>query len=126
LDLQPLSGNEVHPDSDPVETQEWFDAFSGPTAHAGKGRGTYLLRRLNQYADECGLADRRPSFSAYRNTISPDDQGRYPGDLAMEERLSAIIRWNALAMVVRANNLGGHAKCTTRGQLKMYQGSVGT
>ena len=59
-----------------------------------------------------GLVDRRSSFSAYRNTISLEDQGRYPGDLEMEERITSIIRWNALAMVVRANKaygeLGGH------------------
>src|SRR5208282_4812143 len=53
-----------------------------------------------------------PPYSAYRNTIPLEKQGHYPGDLALEERLTSIIRWNALAMVARANRaygeLGGH------------------
>ena len=53
-----------------------------------------------------------PPYSAYRNTIPLEQQGAYPGDLAIEERITAIMRWNALAMVVRANQaygeLGGH------------------
>ena len=57
------------------------------------------------------LSDELP-FSAYRNTIPTEKQGAFPGDLAMEERITAIIRWNALAMVMRANlaagELGGH------------------
>ncbi len=99
-------------DADLAETQEWLDALSGAVATAGRERGAFLLRRLTEHATELGLVDRRPSYSAYRNTISLEDQGRYPGDLEMEERLTAIIRWNALAMVVRANKaygeLGGH------------------
>jgi pyruvate dehydrogenase E1 component len=103
---------EIETDPDPGETQEWLDALSGTVTHAGKERGAFLLGRLSEHANALGLVDRRPSYSAYRNTISLEDQGRYPGDLAMEERLTAIIRWNALAMVVRANKaygeLGGH------------------
>ena len=103
---------EIEADSDPGETQEWLDALSGMITHAGRERGAFLLQRLSEHANALGLVDRRPSFSAYRNTIPLEDQGRYPGDLAMEERLTAIIRWNALAMVVRANKaygeLGGH------------------
>ena len=53
-----------------------------------------------------------PPYSAYQNTIPLEQQGAYPGDLALEERITAIMRWNALAMVVRANQaygeLGGH------------------
>jgi pyruvate dehydrogenase E1 component len=99
-------------DADPGETREWLDALSGTIAHAGKERAGFLLRSLSEHANALGLVDRRSSFSAYRNTISLEDQGRYPGDLAMEERITSIIRWNALAMVVRANKaygeLGGH------------------
>jgi pyruvate dehydrogenase E1 component len=111
-----LAASATHPgseaDSDPGETQEWLDALSGTVAQAGKERAVFLLRRLSEHASDIGLVDPHPSYSAYRNTISLDDQGRYPGDLAIEERLTAIIRWNALAMVVRANKaygeLGGH------------------
>jgi pyruvate dehydrogenase E1 component len=103
---------ESEADSDPGETQEWLDALSGTVNQAGKERAVFLLRRLSEHASDIGLVDPHPSYSAYRNTISLEDQGRYPGDLAIEERLTAIIRWNALAMVVRANKaygeLGGH------------------
>ena len=99
-------------DIDPGETQEWLEALVGTVREAGKDRGAFLLRRLSEHANVIGLVDRRAAYSAYQNTISVDDQGPYPGDLAMEERLTAIIRWNALAMVVRANKaygeLGGH------------------
>ena len=59
-----------------------------------------------------GLRSSIQPYSAYRNTIPVEQQGGYPGDLAMEERITSLIRWNALAMVVRANQahgeLGGH------------------
>jgi pyruvate dehydrogenase E1 component len=100
------------PDIDAGETQEWLDALAGSVRTGGKERAAFLLKRLSEHANEIGLIDRRPSYSAYQNTIPVDDQGPYPGDIALEERLAAIIRWNALAMVVRANKaygeLGGH------------------
>jgi pyruvate dehydrogenase E1 component len=99
-------------DPDPAETLEWLDALAGTVRTGGKDRGAYLLKRLSEHANELGLVDRRPSYSAYQNTIPIEAQGPYPGDLAIEERLTSIIRWNALAMVVRANKaygeLGGH------------------
>jgi pyruvate dehydrogenase E1 component len=108
----PGSGPGLDADSDPAETQEWLDALAGTVRVAGNERGAYLLKRLSAHANEIGLIDRRPSYSAYRNTIQIEQQGPYPGDLALEERLTSIIRWNALAMVVRANEaygeLGGH------------------
>lgn len=104
--------NATEPDIDPGETQEWLEALAGAVRESGKDRGAFLLKRLSEHASEIGLVARRPSYSAYQNTISVGEQGPYPGDLAMEERLTAIIRWNALAMVVRANKaygeLGGH------------------
>ena len=109
---QAVPRTDVDIDSDPVETQEWLDALFGAVAHAGRERAAFLVQRLSGHANALGLTDRRPSYSAYRNTISLEAQGSYPGDLAIEERLTAIIRWNALAMVVRANEaygeLGGH------------------
>ena len=112
LTYESFAGNEGPPDADPSETQEWLDALAGTVRETGKGRAAYLLKRLAQHAQQLGLDDRRPSYSAYQNTISVDQQGPYPGDIEMEERITSIVRWNALAMVVRANKaygeLGGH------------------
>ncbi|CAG2147260.1 alpha-ketoglutarate dehydrogenase [Cupriavidus plantarum] len=99
-------------DSDPLETREWTDALSGVVEHAGPQRADYLLGKLGEHASHLGLGKRPHPYSAYQNTIPSHAQPPYPGNRAMEERLTAIIRWNALAMVVRANKaygeLGGH------------------
>jgi pyruvate dehydrogenase E1 component len=99
-------------DADPQETREWLDALEAVVRDAGHERGLFLLKQLEAQAQEMGIIAHVPPYSAYRNTIPLDQQGAYPGDLAMEERLTSIIRWNALAMVVRANEihgeLGGH------------------
>ncbi len=99
-------------DSDPEETAEWLESLAAVVGSAGFERARYLLGRLEKRAQELGTSAREPLFSAYRNTIPLERQGAYPGDLALEERITAIVRWNALAMVVRANraygDLGGH------------------
>jgi pyruvate dehydrogenase E1 component len=99
-------------DVDPLETREWSEAFEAVVQHGGRERGLYLLRQLEQQAQDLGIASHIAPYSAYRNTISLDEQAPHPGDVALEERITAIIRWNALAMVVRANkaygDLGGH------------------
>ena len=99
-------------DPDPEETQEWVDALAAVVRSAGPGRGHFLLKRLEEEAQQLGILAHVPPYSAYQNTIPLGQQGPYPGDLALEQRLCAIIRWNALAMVVRANQvsseLGGH------------------
>ena len=98
-------------DADPEETREWLDAFEG-VVRADRERALFLLRRLEEASKEHGLLAATPAYSAYRNSIALERQGTYPGQLAMEERLTAIMRWNALAMVARANThfgeLGGH------------------
>ena len=72
----------------------------------------HLLGQLEFQAQQLGILAKIPPYSAYQNTIPLERQGAYPGDLALEERISAIIRWNALAMVAKANKthgeLGGH------------------
>lgn len=99
-------------DTDPLETQEWLDALRAAVAEGGSERGLYLLEQLEEQAQQLGIVPHVQPYSAYRNTIPLERQGHYPGDLAIEERLTAITRWNALAMVVRANQaygeLGGH------------------
>jgi pyruvate dehydrogenase E1 component len=99
-------------DLDPQETRDWLEALHAAIRAGGEARGRYLLQRLEEEARNLGVPGYAAPYSAYRNTISLDKQGAYPGDLAIEERLTAIMRWNALAMVARANkaygDLGGH------------------
>ena len=99
-------------DADPGETREWIEALEAAVRESGPERGLFLLERLEEQAQQLGIVPHVQPYSAYRNTIPVERQGRYPGDLAIEERLTAIMRWNALAMVVRANQaygeLGGH------------------
>jgi pyruvate dehydrogenase E1 component len=99
-------------DTDPEETAEWLAALQAAVARGGAARGLYLLERLEEQAQQLGIVPHVQPYSAYRNTIPLERQGAYPGDLRIEERLTAILRWNALAMVVRANQahgeLGGH------------------
>ena len=108
--------NAAHPtvsaDTDPEETREWLEALQAVVAGAGPDRALYLIEQLQQQAQQQGMVPQLQPFSAYRNSIPLERQGAYPGDLRTEERLTAIMRWNALAMVVRANEaygeLGGH------------------
>ena len=99
-------------DPDPTETAEWLAALNSVRRFAGSERATFLLRALAGEAARHGVVADAPPFSPYRNTISVERQPPFPGDLAMEERITAIVRWNALVMVMRANKasseLGGH------------------
>ncbi|AZG16822.1 alpha-ketoglutarate dehydrogenase [Cupriavidus pauculus] len=109
---EPLTPLQIDGDIDPLETREWLDALSGVVDCAGPQRAGFLLEQLGQHAGHLGLDHRAHPYSAYQNTIPAHAQPPYPGDLAIEQRLTAILRWNALAMVVRANKaygeLGGH------------------
>ena len=99
-------------DADPVETREWLDSLASVVFHGGRSRGMHLLHALSLHARNLGLKADPAPYSAYRNTIPLTEQAPHPGDVALEERLTALMRWNALAMVVRANRaygeLGGH------------------
>ena len=99
-------------DPDPLETCEWMESLDAVLHNAGSERAQFLLQQLEERlrnSDSVALAQ---PYSAYRNSIALERQGAFPGDLAIEERLTAILRWNALAMVMRANaaygDLGGH------------------
>lgn len=99
-------------DSDPTETQEWIDSMSSVTSVHGPERAQFLLRQLEEVIRNTGFTASGQPFSAYRNSISVDQQILYPGNLELEERITAINRWNALIMVMRGNKayggLGGH------------------
>jgi hypothetical protein len=107
----------VHPsvmlDSDQVETQEWLESLDALLRFGGPLRCKEVLHRLNERARSLDLLEVSTLLNTpYRNTIACSDEPLYPGDLELERRIIAIVRWNALAMVVRANQqsseLGGH------------------
>lgn len=100
------------PDSDPVETSEWMQSLDEMVERAGKGRAQFLLYRLLKRARMLNLDMPPTTQTRYINTISPEQEPDFPGDEAMERRIRRLIRWNAVAMVHRANvhhaGLGGH------------------
>jgi pyruvate dehydrogenase E1 component len=99
-------------DTDPEETREWLEALEAVVKRHGKARGVFLLSQLEEQARQLDILTHALPYSSYRNTIPLEQQAVHPGDVALEERITAILRWNALAMVVRANKaygeLGGH------------------
>ncbi len=95
-----------------LERVEWIESLDAVLASHGPEHANAILTALEQRAEELGVKHRPLPYTAYRNTISLEEQPAYPGDLGMEERITAMMRWNALAMVMRANaaygDLGGH------------------
>ncbi|HYQ38573.1 MAG TPA: pyruvate dehydrogenase (acetyl-transferring), homodimeric type [Pseudomonas sp.] len=99
-------------DLDPVETQEWLDALESVLDREGENRAHYLLTRMSEQASRTGTQLPYAITTPYRNTIPVTHEARMPGDLFMERRIRSLVRWNALATVMRANkkdpDLGGH------------------
>lgn len=103
-------------DSDPEETREWCDAFQSLVQAQGAARAQQILDELVAQAHKARVGWQPSLNTPYVNTIGVDVQPVFPGDLAIEERLASLMRWNSLAMVVRANQvetggsaeLGGH------------------
>src|SRR5579862_3440864 len=99
-------------DLDAVETSEWLEALDAVVAHDGPDRARELLRRVVERAQHAGTGPIASLNTSYVNTIPPEREAKLPGDPAVERRLRSIIRWNAMAMVIRANKasseLGGH------------------
>jgi pyruvate dehydrogenase E1 component len=99
-------------DADPVETREWLEAFDTVIEAEGRDRATFLLRKLLDHARARHVPLPPVLHTPYCNSIPLAEQPQYPGNLDIENRILAIVRWNALAMVVRANRehaeLGGH------------------
>jgi pyruvate dehydrogenase E1 component len=100
------------PDLDPVETREWLDALEAMVEAEGPERATFILRKLLDRARALRVPMPPVLNTPYCNTIPLSDQPQYPGNMDIESRISGLVRWNALAMVVRANKkaseLGGH------------------
>ena len=109
-------------DLDPVETVEWQDALKAVQQHRGAERANHLLNTVVDQARRDGVYVPRSLTTAYRNTIAPEAEEKSPGDRAIEHRLRSIIRWNAMAIILRANKeslrarrphrqlpVGGHA-----------------
>jgi len=103
-------------DADPTETREWLDALAAVIASEGGERAHFLLEQLIDEARQSGIDVPFSANTAYVNTIPTDQEERSPGNIEIEERLRAYMRWNAMAMVVKANrlhpadggDLGGH------------------
>jgi pyruvate dehydrogenase E1 component len=99
-------------DLNPQETSEWLEALEQVVDEAGPDRAAYLLEQLLDRAANFGVPARTKVTTPYLNTIPAHEEAPYPGDRALERRIKSLIRWNAAAMVVRANkydaNIGGH------------------
>jgi len=110
--LAGADGADRSADADPAETAEWRDAFLAAVATHGPARARFLLDELARLACTPAIGWQPELVTPYINTVAVDRQPAFPGDLAIEEKLASLMRWNALAMVARANaaygELGGH------------------
>ncbi len=103
-------------DVDAQETREWLDALSAVIESQGKERGHFLIEQLLEHARQQSIDFPFSATTGYVNSIESDEEARCPGNIEIEERLRAYMRWNAMAMVVKANrhnpadggDLGGH------------------
>ena len=90
-------------DLNPVETQEWLEALDQVIEEGGPERARYLLERLAVDAATKGVPAALGVTTPYLNTIAVEEEVPYPGDRELERRIKSLVRWNAVAMVVRAN-----------------------
>ena len=99
-------------DLNPPETREWLDALDDVVKHAGAERASFLLLELSKHAINARLRLPSAITTPFSNTIAPSEEKMMPGDVFMERRIRSLVRWNALAMVMRGNDndegLGGH------------------
>ena len=113
MDIQPVrTDGTTAVDSDPTETKEWLDSLRYVISSRGSDRAGYLLHLIEQEAYRLGVPIPFSVNTPYINTIPADKQPPFPGNRELERRIKSIIRWNAMAMVVRANredkSIGGH------------------
>ena len=103
---------DVLPDADPQETKEWLEALESVLEHEGPDRAHFLLEKLVDKARRYGAYIPYNANTAYINTIPTSQEVHSPGDAEIENQIRSLVRWNAMAMVVRANkessDLGGH------------------
>src|SRR5262245_25830662 len=101
-----------HDEGDQLEKQEWIESLEAVAAREGPQRAGYLLHTLQDWARSHGVKVPLTFNTPYVNTIPVEEQPPYPGDREIERRLKSINRWNAMALVVRANRrspgIGGH------------------
>ena len=101
-----------HKDSDPQATLDWIESLDSIIKDEGIERAHYILERLIEYSRRHGVRLPYSPCTAYYNTIPLEQQEPFPGNRAIERRIKSIIRWNAMAMVARANKynegIGGH------------------
>jgi len=99
-------------DIDPVETKEWLESLSAVLDNDGKNRAQFLIKQLIEHSYKEGSDLVLSRNTPYINTIKPEEEQKSPGDQNLERKIRSLIRWNAAAMVVRANKknpeLGGH------------------
>jgi pyruvate dehydrogenase E1 component len=104
--------NDLQRDLDPEETREWMEALQSVIEREGPDRANFLLERLVNEARRAGAYIPYNANTAYLNTIPPEREERSSGDAVLEEKIRALVRWNAMATVIRANKesseLGGH------------------
>lgn len=103
---------EMKADIDPIETREWLDSLSAVVTAEGSSRAAYIIEALLNQANLLGIPVPDAIHTSYRNTIKPEDEKLMPPDQGLQKRIAALIRWNAVAMVLRAGQhapeLGGH------------------
>jgi pyruvate dehydrogenase E1 component len=99
-------------DADASETREWLESLDAVVSQRGTARGEYLIARLIEHADRLGVHPDLPLNSSYTNTLPVQLEPPYPGDEKLERRICDAARWNAMALVQRANKkspgIGGH------------------
>ncbi|MBI4236957.1 MAG: pyruvate dehydrogenase (acetyl-transferring), homodimeric type [Deltaproteobacteria bacterium] len=100
-----------------LEREEWLDSLDSVVAESGEARGSSLIEALHKHAEMMGVRVPSTVTTPYINTIPKEAEPEFPGDFALERRITRMIRWNAMAMVVRANRLasgiGGHISTYT-------------
>lgn len=111
----------VAPDADPQETREWLDALDAVIEREGPERAHFLLEQLLEEAREHSIDLPFSATTGYVNTIEPDEEERSPGNLELEGRLRAYMRWNAMAMVVKANRLESPDGSELGGHISSFQ-----
>ncbi|WP_407275240.1 pyruvate dehydrogenase (acetyl-transferring), homodimeric type [Halothiobacillus sp. DCM-1] len=113
----------AYQDQDPAETREWLDALESVVAVEGADKARHLIGALIEAARMHGIDTPYSANTPYINTIPAEKEPAYPGDRQLEQRLRALIRWNAMAMVARANkhtSVGGHI-ATFQSSATMYE-----